>query len=251
MRRFILLFIFSIISIFIFAQDTTVIVVTGKVIDAESLTSVPSVFLLNTTKSIGAQSDTSGKYRILMKNTDSIRISCIGYYTQYWKPDFSKIKNNKIEQVIYITPQTYQLSAVDIFSTRWKSFAYDVLNTQIEENEVDKAIVKWFNETVNGQELSNLNPKSGIQIPLPIHTHREKQLSKISQLQKIEVLEQQANQKYNKQFVSDITGLKGNDLSKFMNYCSFDRDFILKTSEYDLIIIVQEIFMEYKQKNKN
>ncbi|MEA3452203.1 MAG: hypothetical protein U9Q83_09930, partial [Bacteroidota bacterium] len=237
---------FSLIISLLSAQDSNIVIVTGKIIDAESLTPVSSVFLFNTSKSFGAQSDTAGKFRVIMLENDSIRISCIGYYTEYWRPDFSKMKNGKIEQMIYIKPQIYKLGAVDIFATRWKAFAYEVLNTEVQEDEVEKRIVKWFNKTVDGEDLSNIDPKMGIRIPLPIFTHREKQLKKIKAQQKIDILEQQAKQKYNKQLVSDITKLKGKELDKFMKYCTLDRDFILRTSEYELIIIINDIFLEYQ-----
>ncbi len=250
MRRISFIFLFLLTTIFLSAQDTTVIIVTGKIIDAETLKPVASVFLMNTAKSYGSQSDSSGKYRILMLKSDSIRISCIGYYTEYWKPDFSKINNNEIRQAIYIKPQTYQLSAVNIFLTRWKAFANDILNTEIKEDATEERIVRWFDKTLSKQNLSQMNPKVGIQIPIPLITHRERQLAKIKKLEKIDKLEQQAKEKYNKQFVSDITGLKGSKLNDFMKYCSFDRDFILKTSEYNLIIIVKEIYLEYQEKIK-
>jgi len=251
MRKSLLFILFSLIVSLLSAQDSNIVIITGKVIDAESLTPVASVFLFNTSKSFGAQSDTAGKYRVLMLKEDSIRVSCIGYYTEYWRPDFSNIKNGKIEQTIYLKPQTYMLGAVDIFATRWKAFAYEVLNTEVRENEVEKRIIKWFNETVDGEDLSNINPKAGIRIPLPIFTHREQQLKKIKEQQKIFKLDQQAKQKYNKQFISDITKLKGKELDKFMKYCTLDRDFILRTSEYELIIIVNDIFLEYQLLQQN
>lgn len=247
MKKIFIYLLFLLISIPFFAQDTTIYIVSGKIIDAETLKPVPLVFLLNTSKMYGDQTDTSGKYRILMMEKDSLRISCIGYYSEYWHPDFAKADaNNKIHIPIYVKPQTYPLGRINIYQTRWDAFVYDISKTEILEDETQKRLIKWISTIVDGEDLATLNMKAGIQIPLPIYTHREKQLKKIYKQQKIDELNKKAEQKFNKELVSNITKLQGEELNNFMKYCSFDRDFILKTSEYELIVIIKEIFEEYK-----
>lgn len=242
---FIFLILFAIKS---FSQDSTIFVVTGKVIDAETLQPIPMVFLLNTAKFHGDNTDTSGVYRILMMKSDSIRISCIGYHTEYWRPNFKDLKNDetKINIPIYLRPQTYPLGKVDIYKTRWDAFVYEIANTEIEEDETQQRLIKWINRIVENEDLSSINVKSGIQIPLPLYTSREKQLKKIKQQKRIDELNKKAEEKFNRTLVSSITKLEGDELDNFMKYCSFERDFILQTSEYELIVIIQDIFEEYK-----
>jgi hypothetical protein len=247
MKKIFIYSLFLLMSVPFFAQDTTIYIVSGKIIDAETLKPVPLAFLLNTVKMYGEQTDTSGKYRILMMKNDSLRISCIGYYTEYWQPNFSDADvNNKIDISIYVRPQTYPLGRIDIYQTRWDAFVYDISQTEILEDETQKRLIKWISTMVDGEDLATLSMKAGIQIPLPIHTHREKQLKKILRQQKIDELNKKAEQKFNKQLVSNITKLEGEELDEFMKYCSFDRDFILKTTEYEMIVIIQDIFEEYK-----
>ncbi|MBN2664254.1 MAG: carboxypeptidase-like regulatory domain-containing protein [Bacteroidales bacterium] len=249
MRKIFFLFFFVAASFFSFSQDTSIYVVTGKIIDAETLTPIPMAYLLNTTKRYGAQTDTSGKFRILLMRNDIIRISSIGYITEDWKPDFSKAIGNKITETIYLIPKTYNIGAIDIYSTRWNSFLYAASQVDIEEDITQKKLTQWVETIVGDQNLSAQNLKGGIQIPLPIYTHREKMLKKIQEQQQIDELNKIAAQKFNKNFVSRVTGLVGTELDEFMGYCKFDRDFILRTSEYDLIIIVQDIYEEFKLVN--
>lgn len=246
MRKILLLLIFVATSILSFSQDTSIYVVTGKVIDAETLQPIPMVYLLNTTKRYGAQTDTSGKYRILLMKNDKIKISSIGYNTEELDIDFSKAVGNKINETIYLIPKTYNIGAIDIYSTRWSSFLYAASQAEIEEDITQKKLIHWVETIVGDQDLSSQNLKGGIQIPLPIYTHREKMLRKIQEQQQIDQLNKMASQKFNKDFVSGIIGLDGAELDDFMRYCKFDRDFILRTSEYDLIIIIQDIYEEYK-----
>ncbi len=252
MRTNIFLILFLLFAIKSYTQDSTVYVVTGKVIDSESLKAIPSVLLVNTTKSYATSTDTSGKYRILMTRNDKIKISCIGYETENWKPDFSKSnsKNKITNEVIYLNPKTYEIGKVNIYQARWEAFVYNMANTNFEEKELDKRIIRWITKIVADEELSKAVAKSGIRIPLPISTHREKQLRMIAEQKKIDELNKIADKKFNKKLVADITQLEGQELDEFMNYCNFERNFVLSTSEYELIIIIQDIFKEYKIINK-
>ena len=247
MKKTIFYFAIFLFSTPLFAQDTTIYIVSGKIFDVATLQPIPLTYLLNTTKLNGVQTDTSGKFRILITENDSIRISCIGYYTEHWQPDFSTANGlNLIYSPIYLRPQTYPLGRVDIYKTRWDAFVYDIANTEIYEDDAKRRMAKWINTIVENEDLENVNVESGIRMPLPIHTHREKQIEKISKQKKIDELNQKAEQKFNKRLVYDITKLQGAELDKFMKHCRFDRDFILKTSDYELIVIIQEIFEEYK-----
>lgn len=249
MRKFLLIAFLSVTFFSVYSQDTSIFVVTGKVIDAETLQPIPMAYLLNTAKRFGAQTDTAGRFRILTMKEDVIRVSSIGYENEDYKPDFSMANGNKIVVNIYLIPKTYNIGAIDIYATRWNSFLYAASQMDIEDDATQKKLTNWVEMIIADQNLSSQNLKGGIQIPLPLYTHREKMLRKIQEQQRIDQLNKIANQKFNKDFVSNITGLTGSELDEFMKLCRFDRDFILSTSEYDLIIIVQDIYEEYKLNN--
>jgi len=236
-------------SLNFFAQDTNIYIIVGKIIDAEELKPVPMAYIINTNRRTAVQTDTTGKFRILMDRFDNLKVSCIGYYTESIKPNFkSADKNNKIEMVFYIKPQTYMIGKVDIYRLRWDAFIYDISQTELEEDEKTERITKWFAEIIDNEDLEKINVESGIRIPMPIYTHREKQLKKIKTQQKIDELNKIAEAKFNKELVAEITKLDGKELDDFMKYCSFERDFVIQTSEYDLIVIIMDIFKEYQKK---
>jgi len=249
MKKILLVFFMSFLAINLIAQDSTVYILIGKVVDVETNKPIPAATIINVNKLIGMQTDTSGNYRILMTQKDSIKVSCIGYKTRYWKPDFSASVGGLISSPITLESQTYQIGKVDIYKLRWSAFVYEVSQTEVKEDEVQKRLVKWITTIIENEDLASMNVKEGIQIPLPIVTSREKQLKKIYAQKKIDELNKEANAKFNPAFVSNITGLKGEELDKFMKHCSFERDFILKSSEYDLIVIIQDIYKEYQLKN--
>lgn len=251
MRKVIAIIFFVLLSVSWLKSQDSVYIVTGKVIDGETLVPVPMVFLLNTAKMYGVQTDTSGKFRMLMTRTDSIRISSIGYQTMYWKPDFADYTKKRISINIYLVPQTYSIGAVNIYDVRWSSFVQKVSETKQTTNSAQQRVINWVNKIIAEEELSKINPVTALSIPLPIATHREKMLKKIEKQKRLDKLNKLAYEKFNPKFVSEITGLEGTELKNFMTYCKFERNFILSTSKYDLIIIVEDIFKEYKLLSHN
>jgi len=233
------------------SQDTNIYVVRGKIYDAETLKPIGYVLFVNKNKMLISQSDTSGRYRILMMQNDILNISCLGYKTIEWKLNPEDLNSKYVDKYFYLEPLTYSIGAVNIYAMRWKSLVYSVRNLEVQDKSQQKAIEEWINKVVEQEELNKLNPKVGIQIVLPTYSHLEKQQKKIQERMKIEELNRQANEKFNPEFVSKFTGLTGEDLKKFMNTFSFERDFILKTSEYDLAVIVKQIFEEYKNQKNN
>lgn len=250
MRRIILVSLLLIVITSLKSQDTTIFVVRGKIFDGETLKPVGYVLFVNKNKMLISQSDTSGKYRILMMKNDILSISCLGYKTIEWTPTQEDLQSKFIEKYFYLEPITYSIGAINIYSMRWKSFVYNMKNVDVEDKSKQKAIQEWITKVVEDQELNKINPKIGIQIVIPTYSHLEIQQKKIQERMKIEELNRQANEKFNPELVSRVTGLQGDELKRFMNFFSFDRDFILKTSEYDLVIIVKQIFEEYQNQKK-
>lgn len=244
------LFIFlNIIALPIFSQDTAIFSISGKVFDIDTKKTIPVAYVINVSRNFAVQSDTSGYFKILLKKGDEIQVKSIGYYKMPVEPDFTKILNGNINQDIYLKQQVYPIGVVNIYAMRWAGFVYDFENTNIPDDDVSKNITKWINDAVADEDLSLVNAQTGFR--LPIFSHYEKELKHLNKYKKIEELNKKANEKFNKDLVSKITGLRGDDLDKFMKYCQFDRDFILATPEYELIIIVQNIYEEYSQNIKN
>ena len=55
--------------------------------------------------------------------------------------------------------------------------------------------------------------------------------------------------KFNVENVGELTGLKGQEVKVFMNYCRFPEDFLLYSSEYDILEAAKRIYVKYYQGN--
>ena len=56
--------------------------------------------------------------------------------------------------------------------------------------------------------------------------------------------------KFNVENVGELTGLKGPEVKRFMNYCRFPEDFLLYSSEYDILEAVKKIYINSYQRNR-
>ncbi len=226
------------------------VIVSGKVLNGNTLKPVPYVFVINVNKNLGTKTDTAGRFRIVIEKTDSLRFSSLGFESYVWKPKAEEIVNGKIKPVIILRPKDYMLSNVDIYRARWLAFVNDVSKTKIEKDETQERIYLWIKNTLAKEDLATrtrLARGTGILIPLPTHTKRERELRKLRKLQQEKLRYEQVHKKFNREIVAKITGLSGKQLDDFMKYCNFDDDFILQTNEYDLIVIIQDMFEEYKE----
>lgn len=249
MQKILLFIFFNIITFQIFSQDTSIFSISGKILDNDTKKPIPAAYVINTTRNFAVQADTAGNFSILLKKGDKIQAQSIGYYKTQVVPDYTKASNGDIIQNIFLKQQVYPIGAVNIYAIRWAGFVYDFKHTESPDDEVQQKITKLINNAISNEDLSLLNTQTGFR--LPIFTHYERELSRLEKYKKIEELNKKANEKFNKELVSKITGLTGSDLDEFMKYCQFDRDFILQTSQYDLIMITKNIYEEYSKNIKN
>lgn len=56
-----------------------------------------------------------------------------------------------------------------------------------------------------------------------------------------------ANMRFNPQLVARMTNLKGQEIDKFMTFCSFSEDFILQASDYELALETFKCLRVYQQ----
>ncbi len=249
MQKIYIFFFFIFISASLSAQDTTIYVLKGKIYEENSHNILAGSYVINQNRVMGVQVDTSGSYQILFRKGDIIVVRNIGYQQQTLNTEFMLIDSNVVERNFFMKKQVYPIPAVNIYAMRWAGFVYDMQHTELPEAKTQKRINEWVKRNLENEDLELVAAKPGFIIPFK--THYERQLKMIEKYKKNEDLNRIANEKFNKELVAKVTGLQGKELDNFMkSYCNFDRDFIISTSEYDLITIVQDIYAEYKQMKK-
>ena len=85
----------------------------GSIISADSLSPIPNAHILSELSYYGTTSDINGKFSMLIRESDSLKISSIGFVTQYINIKHDSIETNNFN--IIMQRDTVMLQEIDVF----------------------------------------------------------------------------------------------------------------------------------------
>ena len=85
----------------------------GSIISADSLSPIPDAHILSELSYYGTTSDMNGKFSMLIRESDSLKISSIGFVTQYINIKHDSIETNNFN--IIMQRDTVMLQEIDVF----------------------------------------------------------------------------------------------------------------------------------------
>ncbi len=112
MRRLIFIVLFLSCCISLHAQNKY-FPLKGKVLSSDSLSPIPDVHILSEKSYYGATSDYDGKFSMLIRRNDSLRISSVGFVTKIISVYYDSINTNNFE--ITMERDTIMLQEIDVF----------------------------------------------------------------------------------------------------------------------------------------
>jgi hypothetical protein len=240
---FILLF--SIIS-FVQAQE-----IEGEVSSSSDNLPIEGSHIVNTTANKMAISDEKGRFHLLAKKGDTLVVSNINFNTKQF------IVNNEAFLKISLNPAVIQLDEIRVTNLPETEAAFRKKLLDMEEIEDNSIKIDGLMPTKpKGKIPKNYDPNYtnsiGYAINKPI-SFIVKKLSK-SHKNKVKYYQTVANhgntisnsKKYNPQIVEELTGLKGDDLTNFIQYLDMDPAFVKRSSEYEIAAHILKEFDYYK-----
>ena len=222
--------------------------VRGRLVDINGK-GIQFAHIVNLKKSTGSISDTAGYFRILMVATDTIRITCLGYEDAGFALTNQNISPNAhlvtISDIVLLS-KTYELATVNIYSERWNSFVYDYSHREDINKNDNRALEKWFKNIINPEIVRQITNAASTGITFTNPNRRKiKADNQIKKFEYQEELSRQANERYNPNVVSQITGISIEEAEKFIKHCNLSREYILQKNDYDLYIIINQLYKEY------
>ncbi|MBO9639995.1 MAG: hypothetical protein J7576_17630 [Siphonobacter aquaeclarae] len=178
----------------------------------------------------------TGTFLLLAKPGDRIRINC-----------------NGCEETTALVDSSGRDLIVNI-----KQFTFLTEGTTLNEVEVtgkSEAEIKNQIEAVLKEPTAKKNMSTGqvldmaqspISLLYELFSKRAKGLRKLAVFQQEDRKHKLAETRYNEQFVNQITKLEGLELEQFMRFCPIPDDFILRSSEYDLMQKVKDCYKKFK-----
>ncbi len=225
-------------------KDSSIYIFKGKIIN-ESGNAISFAHIIDLRRGHATISDTSGKFHLPVKRTDSIRISAIGYQVKYislrnYIPVRDSIKLN-----ITLKKKIYDLATVDIYQIRWQVFKAEFMEEKVEEDKTAENIKTWMNSLFPEGELRMLHQSArGIGFTIPYTSKDEKQRKRVNAMEKKFHIIQP---KFNDKLITELTGLKGEEIKDFIDYCNFQEGFLLYATEYEIAEAIQKKWEQYQK----
>lgn len=217
------------------------VTISGTVYDISARLPIEAVAVLSTSGN-GTLTDSSGKYNITVKWTDSIWFSMLGKTTMKYPVD--TIAN--VEQFnIMIHVRVGDLPEVKI---RSKNYKLD----SIENRREYAKVFNYRKPTLSLSSNKNYNPGGvsvGFDLQEIINMFRFKRNKSLAALQK-RLLQQEQDKyidyRFNKNFVRKLTKLQQPELDSFMNKFRPEYEFIKTLNDLEFGYFIQKNYEQYK-----
>ncbi|MBE6336401.1 MAG: carboxypeptidase-like regulatory domain-containing protein [Lentimicrobiaceae bacterium] len=116
----------------------------GKVLSSDSLSPIPNVHILSEVSYYGTTSDFDGRFSMLIRNNDTLRISSVGFITQHLPINHDSI--NADNYLIIMQRDTIMLQEIDVFPY----LDNHTVERIIRQIPIEEAfIIKGANENIN------------------------------------------------------------------------------------------------------
>ncbi len=219
----------------------------GNVYNEKNFKPVEFAHVINLDRFNATITDTLGIFRIKVNRGDTLLITSIGYESKRYVYD-GKYQPYVFES-IPMEEKLYEISEVEI--TPWgtyREFKNKFMSLETENPKENIHPLLWRGiplrpDTIIPHEPSIMNPVSFL---YSMFSDEGKEKRKMMEIQKHQIKQQKIEAKYNRELVSEITGLEGKEVKRFMDFCNFTDEYILNTKQYYILKRVKKLYKEYK-----
>lgn len=224
--------------------------VTGIVVNSQTGEPVPFVHVYALSSRHGTVADDQGHFILTIEKTDTLTFSSVGYDVQHFHPDAADGKDH-YEVRIQLRPRVYELDPVNVMAyPSIEQFKQDVLGVEIADEEKFRLkIPNGYSLPPEGPNDISLNPSVRITGPVSalynVFSREAKERRKLKTFRESIKDYREIDLKYNVEVVKQITDLDDEGAKRFMEWCKFEDEFILKSSAYDLAVAMLKCLDEF------
>lgn len=232
-----------------FGQSVTEI--QGVILRKDSLAPIAGAVIVNKNKLLGTMTNAKGEFKMKISLGDTLKVSHIGFNEQLVY--FSSMEYKEEDKIrIVLSLRTYELQGVEVRPYRIRRpkekpptmERTDNITYDLGPFRLGAGSGQFYNPHYAGYGM--IMPVFGAPIPDFKELNRLRQFEKIDQIEAKNTKKRYVSLRYNKNYVHKITGLKGNELENFMNYCRISDKEILEASEYDLTYKILDCYKNFR-----
>lgn len=219
--------------VFIQLSSWAQITIRGIIVEPDSVTPMPFVYVINSNSGQGQMSDASGKFTITANENDSIIFSFIGYVRL--KLAANKLNKGYKEAKVVMIENVYKLNQVIVSDFKLKPYEKDYM----------KRVIQGSKTTViNGMN----SPISALYMQF---SQKGKEQRKLAKIFEDIFIQEEVSKKINPEILRKLTGDETIDYEKFRKYCFYLSDqFILTHEGYDLYYRVMDCYYRWKEEKR-
>lgn len=247
------------IPVFIFMKAVTITgqvsYIHGRVMEGDSRWPVYRALVENVSLHRWVSSDTSGCFHLPAAAGDTLVFSASGFYHRVEIVSDSML-NTKVFRPFKMDPLVYPILEANVFALgTYNEFRQKFISLDLSKDKTEnlRRNLQQESVTVARDAYQNMQQKQNIGggVGIPILTPQEKERIKLRAILAAEDQKRQIYTKYNTDMIKKITGITADDeILEFRAYCSFTNEFILNTSEYDLMVIIARKYEEFLRNKK-
>jgi Na+-transporting methylmalonyl-CoA/oxaloacetate decarboxylase gamma subunit len=230
---------FLFLSFSTFAQKSYVL---GKAIDKTTKKPIPSATVVNkNTKQITKTGD-NGNFLVRASKGDSIKISSVGY-----KNAGIEFDGVNLEPILEMKQEAIMLQEVVVRDKRTEQ-----IKKQIDELlSAPEATTKLKWKDISNLINTNTSTPGAIGISIDglyeLFSKEGKSRRKLAAMKQEDLRKLLVEYRYNADYISFVTKLKGQELKNFMKFCNLPDNFVLTANDYDLTFEVYRCLEEFQR----
>lgn len=222
------------------AQQTFVL---GRAIDPITQKGIADATVVNKNTKQITKTSANGNFLVRATRGDSIKISSVGYRTVGIAWD-----GVNTEPLLEMKQEAIMLPEVVIKDRR-----LEIIRKQIDELlAAPEASTKLKWKDISNLINTNTSTPGGIGISIDglyqLFSKEGKTRRKLEAMKQEDLRKLLVEYRYNPEYVSYVTKLKGQDLKDFMKFCNLPENFILTANDYDLTFEVFRCLDEFKSR---
>lgn len=203
----------------------------GVVVESDSTTVVPFVYVINKSNGNGTMTDNEGRFSLSTQINDTLICSSIGFSKQYLSVSEAIKTSNKGEVKLVMMKQYINLNTVTVNTFKYKPYERIYMNDIIERSKIR-------------QMDYATSPISALYMRF---SKEGKQISKLAKIFESILIEEQVQKKLSKQILTRLTGDDTIDYEAFRKYCYEANDYYIITHEgIELYTKVMDCYRRWK-----
>jgi len=250
--RFIFLSFFVVLTCIVFGQERTML--KGKVVDFITYQPLSHTCIHNISSGLMTFSNASGDFSMLLNNSDTVAISCVGYSMEIFVINDSLL-NTKQRITFKLIMRSIMLREVTIYALKPYPLFVQDLTKAVPQKKIEIPNIEISPEEKASYDINKGNILRGTPLASPITALYEKfsHKAKMGRMYASLIDNQEEvirlAQKYNTDIVHRITKLENERLEDFMLYCSFTYYTLVTSTDLQIKKMIADKYIQYKREN--